>query len=338
MTQFKKLPKPDYQWLLDFAHSRGITSHEIERSLDLEKDSSGSYRYLSMEDYIRLINWMAEHLDEPLLGLQLSKITKNSDFGDAMLTVYHAATLKEACLCLSRYDQTISKAIVIDFIEGKHESRLEYRVNIASIFDVSQEVEMALALIVRLLREQLGSDWNPVEIGFSHKPNSAIENYHGFFGENVKFEQAVNYSIVNNADLDVKVTQADPSTLKVLREHADQLRDKIMQLDDIVGRVKFFIARTIGTGICSADEAAAQFFMTRRNLTRQLAIRGTSFRELRNTVMEQVAKQALAETSSSISAIAQQLGYSESSAFDRAFKKMSGYTPREYRNVNQHDF
>ncbi|KZZ35920.1 hypothetical protein A3757_14620 [Oleiphilus sp. HI0117] len=126
--------------------------------------------------------------------------------------------------------------------------------------------------------------------------------------------------------------------LKVLRENADQLLDKILKIDDIVGQVKFYIARTLGTDACSANHAATQFFMSRRNLTRQLMTRGTSFRELRNAVMEEVAKKALTETSSPVSIIALQLGYSESSAFDRAFKSLSGYTPMAYRNLSQTNF
>lgn len=334
VAQLNKLPKSPAHWLLNFAYTRGITPAEIEQSLNLEKDLNGGYATLSMEDYIRLINWTAMRLDEPLLGLQLSKVTKVSDFGAGMLTVYHAATLRDACLYFSRYDQTISKTIVIDFVEGKNASRLEYRINIASTFNISQETELAMALLMQISRKQLGGDWAPLEVGFSHKPNSIIEDYYNFFGKNLKFEQSVSYCLVKNSDLNVKITQADSNMLKVLREHADELRDKLLQLDDIVGQVKFFITQTLGTETCSADNAAEQFSMSRRNLTRQLTTRDTSFRELRNAVMEEVAKQALAKTSSSISTIALQLGYSESSAFDRAFKNLSGYTPMAYRNLN----
>ncbi|KZZ34110.1 AraC family transcriptional regulator ligand-binding domain-containing protein, partial [Oleiphilus sp. HI0117] len=278
MIQLKKFSGLSSQWLLNFSYERGITQAEIEQSLDLEKDSNGGYEFLSMEDYIRLINWTAKRLDESLLGLQLSKVVKGSDFGSGMLTVYHAATLRDVCLCLSRYDQTISKAIVIDFIEGKNESRLEYRVNIAPAFDISQEVELAMALLMKLLRKQLDDAWSPLEVGFSHKPNSSIEDYYEFIGKNVKFEQAVNYCAISSSDLNLEATPADPNMLKVLRENADQLLDKILKIDDIVGQVKFYIARTLGTDACSANHAATQFFMSRRNLTRQLMTRGTSFR------------------------------------------------------------
>jgi AraC-like DNA-binding protein len=59
--------------------------------------------------------------------------------------------------------------------------------------------------------------------------------------------------------------------------------------------------------------------------------RGTNYKQLREEVIVELAKQSLADTDASITVIGGKLGYSESSAFVRAFKRMTGTTPAAYR-------
>jgi AraC-like DNA-binding protein len=47
--------------------------------------------------------------------------------------------------------------------------------------------------------------------------------------------------------------------------------------------------------------------------------------------VEDIAKSALGQTKVPISEIALRVGYSELSAFDRAFMRLTGMTPLEYR-------
>jgi AraC-like DNA-binding protein len=71
--------------------------------------------------------------------------------------------------------------------------------------------------------------------------------------------------------------------------------------------------------------------MSRRTLARNLSRQDTNFQAIRFSVIEEVAKQALLQTNSSIVDIALQLGFSEASGFDHCFKRLTGYTPRQYR-------
>ena len=51
--------------------------------------------------------------------------------------------------------------------------------------------------------------------------------------------------------------------------------------------------------------------------------------------MIEMAKGVLAESDSSIIEISLHLGFSETSAFDRSFRKLTGYTPLQYRQISQ---
>jgi AraC-like DNA-binding protein len=72
--------------------------------------------------------------------------------------------------------------------------------------------------------------------------------------------------------------------------------------------------------------------MGNRTLARRLAENGVSFRDLIQKAQESIAIDLLKNTSRSIAEIAFETGFSEQSAFNRAFKRWTGQTPVEFRN------
>jgi AraC-like DNA-binding protein len=82
------------------------------------------------------------------------------------------------------------------------------------------------------------------------------------------------------------------------------------------------IARTMGIGV--------------RNLQRQLASEGTTFRELVNLAVTRRSSELLREKDLTVSEIAYAMGYSTPAHFARAFRKQTGRSPGEYRmRVNE---
>ena len=72
--------------------------------------------------------------------------------------------------------------------------------------------------------------------------------------------------------------------------------------------------------------------MSERTLNRRLMERATSFRQLKQEVIEEIAKLLLQTPNIPITQIALRLGYSEPAAFVHAFKKRTGVNPRQYRS------
>ncbi len=71
--------------------------------------------------------------------------------------------------------------------------------------------------------------------------------------------------------------------------------------------------------------------VSRRTLQRALAAEGNTFRELIDSARFQVARQKLTDPAANIDEISRLLGYSESTHFSRAFRRIAGRTPSEYR-------
>ncbi len=71
--------------------------------------------------------------------------------------------------------------------------------------------------------------------------------------------------------------------------------------------------------------------MTPRTLQRRLADEGQSFKSLLDDFRYQLALQLLDAGDLTIQEIAHQLGFSETSAFHRAFRRWTGSTPVQFR-------
>jgi len=86
-------------------------------------------------------------------------------------------------------------------------------------------------------------------------------------------------------------------------------------------------------GIYRDEEFIAnQLNITSRTLRNKLAVIGTSYRKILESVRKKSAVNYLENTKLTIGEIAEKTGYSDARSFRRAFAKWQGITPADYRN------
>lgn len=100
-------------------------------------------------------------------------------------------------------------------------------------------------------------------------------------------------------------------------------------------RVRALLLSTLKDGPLSAEAVAGKLGVTRRTLTRRLREEGTSFTELLEDVRRQAAIHYLTASDHGADDIAFLLGFSEASAFVRAFKRWQGVAPMAYRRARR---
>jgi AraC-like DNA-binding protein len=91
------------------------------------------------------------------------------------------------------------------------------------------------------------------------------------------------------------------------------------------------LMRTSEPPLPNLGDVAFDLNVSQRTLNRRLQAENTSFRELKSQALARWAKQYLRETSHSVEAIAEELGYKDTANFRRAFRKNEGCSPIEYR-------
>ena len=146
--------------------------------------------------------------------------------------------------------------------------------------------------------------------------------------------------VIFDADIDsltISLEDADKpracSNKQLSQLHDQLLVEYVAKLDknNIVERVKLAIINELGTGNFSDSTIAESLLMSQRTLQRRLEENNTTFKQLVNEVRLDLADTYLNDSSLSLTEISFMLGFSEMSAFSRAFKRWSGQSPGTFR-------
>jgi AraC-like DNA-binding protein len=100
---------------------------------------------------------------------------------------------------------------------------------------------------------------------------------------------------------------------------------------DIVARAAEVVRLLLADGAASLSSVAERLHMPARTLQRRLADQGLSFSQLIEDVRKRLARTYLQQPEIPLTEIALLLGYSESSAFSRAFRQWYGVSPSRFR-------
>ncbi len=195
----------------------------------------------------------------------------------------------------------------------------------------SYAAELALFNCHRFM-SWLASELLPAQaFNFTQAAPSHVDQYRPMFAGNpVNFEQPHTEMVLKAALLDMPVTQNEQSLTRFLRHPVLALLTQQYDQASWTARVKQLLRKDM-VNMPELEPVAATLDVHPQTLRRRLSKEGTSFSELKGQVRRDVALHFLGKQGLSIEEIAHRAGFSESSAFIRAFKGWTGVTPYTYR-------
>jgi AraC-like DNA-binding protein len=168
-------------------------------------------------------------------------------------------------------------------------------------------------------------------VQFDYAPLAPAQDYrHMFLGNPVTFEQPCSQLVLSRGLLEKRITQNDSSLRHFLRHPALIMLTQDYAINSWTSRVRD-IARHRLRDIPELNDVAAALEIHPQTLRRRLAAEGTTFKDIKNQVRRDTALHFLGKQGISIEEISYRAGFSESSAFIRAFKGWTGVTPYTYR-------
>jgi len=179
----------------------------------------------------------------------------------------------------------------------------------------------------------LGGTVKPLRVDFYHSGPADSSAYEAFFGCPVRFGQAEAALRFSRQLLELPLKSPDPALVSLLEQHADHLLEQLPQQDEIVDQTRKAISRSLRDGEPSVERIGSELHLSSRTLQRRLQEAGTCFRSELNLVRHELALSYLRDARLQIVDIAMLLGYSEHSAFTRAFKEWCGRSPQETRQI-----
>ncbi len=275
----------------------------------------------------------AARTGEESFGLRLVELSRpyppDHVLGYAVMT---SATLGDAYRRVVRYVRLVDGSLSVSLDLEGYCAHVRLGVH-ASEGPGRHGVEYALGMLYEPGRRTMGDAFSIREARFEHGAPRSVELHERVFGAPVRFDQPRTELVFDARLLATSLGSADPALCAILERHMMGLIDGVPAVEEVfTARVRQAVVSSLRDGTPTAQSIAKGLGCSARTMHRRLAEEGGgAFQELLDDVRREAAVRHLREGRIEISGIAFVLGFSEVSAFYRAFKRWTGRTPVEYR-------
>lgn len=292
-------------------------------------DLSTSEQTISIQQMLAIINRAMSLSDMPDLGLVIGCRETIGTWGILGYAIMSSPTEKFATELASKYERaTASLLRTIQFEEND-----QLRVQFSSLVPLGKTlrfcIEESLAGIATVYPQFLGRAMRFHKIALSYSDPGYKSRYEELFDCPVLFEQPYNQMWVD-MPRDCPMRTADPTSSRFAIRLVEEVLARYEGGEDLVERVRRFLLSNPGT-FPDIEEVSAGFSMSSRSLRRKLRERGTSFREILDELRMDLALDYLENSKLTIEQIASLVGYTETTNFRRAFKRLKQNPPTFYR-------
>jgi len=191
--------------------------------------------------------------------------------------------------------------------------------------------EFALGCVILRSSWVTTTRWLPREVAFRSPAPADPGEYHRVLGCPVTFDAGRDGFAVGQETLDIPMKSFDTALNAIVERQATKMLNAYPGEGSLLGEVKSEIRREFHGTRPQVERVAKALGMSGRSLQRNLLAMGTSYQEVLREEGLALAKTYLESTRMSVAEIAFILGYSEVSAFQRAFGKGAGLSPRAFR-------
>lgn len=278
-----------------------------------------------------MLETAAVELDCPDLGLRMGEWQGLRILGPLAVLARNAVTVGDGLAAIGRYLYVHSPALRLTAGHSNIAGRLRFDYAMTNVGDqpLHQSRELSMANASRIVRLLAPGSEPPLTIAFPHEQlggdaayTQALRCLPEFGADWCGFEIAT-------ATAEEVIDQADPDARRVALNYLQSTyADRSARTED---RVRTLIRRLLSTGACSAGSVAVELHLHTRSMQRQLHDEGTTFGAILEDERRNLAARYLSEPDLPVAQIARLLGYTEQSAFARAFRGWFDLTPRAYR-------
>lgn len=191
--------------------------------------------------------------------------------------------------------------------------------------------EATLASAVAIARQVSSVPVVPLEVLVRHPAPKSLVAHEEYFGCPVLFGADLDALLFSPETLAQPNVLGDEGISRFLVSHLDEELSRVAQESSLVMRAKDAIAQGLSEGAPRMAEIARGLGLSARSFHRRLSERGMSFQALTEETRRELAEGLLRDKHHSLAEIAFLTGFSEQSAFTRAFKRWVGTTPSSYR-------
>lgn len=329
MTQITSL----YVFKVIAQASEGVETRDLVQALGLDPDAApDAAKMVASDAYYDFFAALAERDPSGIsLALRIGASMKVDEYGAFGLAWKSAPDLRGSFVRSERYGRVLGSAE--SYTLEHHADGALFNLDKSGDGSVGMRLsnEASLSAVAALSQEVSTRTFVPRAVFFKHSARGDRSVFAEHFGCPVHFGADRDALLVSEASLNAPNKLGDQTIAQFFDRHLEQ---ELAALSDDVGleqRIRITVSQMLSEGVPTLSQVAASLGIGARTLQRRLAEKDQSFQGLVDLARRELAQQLLRETEYSLAEIAFLTGFSEQSAFTRAFKRWSGQTPRSYR-------
>lgn len=312
--------------------AHGHNSHEILDEIGVDRESLTNPNTRIPMDKVNLL-WeraVAVTGDEAF-GLEVIGFVAPTTF-HALTYAHHASsTLRETLQRTVRFADVISTSARLELLESEEETSVKFFLDQGQMKPSYQAIDAFCGLAMISLKSLLRTDQNIVKTLRLCRPKPAdTSRYQQIFGCPIEFKAEIDEMVFENSCLDIAIPTANPELARINEQILAEYHAKLNK-EDVVTSVLRKISEHLSTAEPSQEKIAAELGMSSRSLHRKLKERNVTYKALLDDTRKNLALQFIKQPELSITDIAYQLGFFDSSSFSKSFKRWFDKTPSQWR-------
>ena len=317
--------------LLDYLQRRGMTQEQLRAQHEALMSCLGvPDARLAVLDYHALWHSAISFTQNESLGLSLAQAQDCLDMGIVGHVVFNSDTMRQGLENYIRLFRIVNDSLLLDLEEDALHGHLVFRHQSPELYCIP-DIERCFVLAATRSQYWLGVSQAFTGVYFQHKPPVYAAQYRKVFNCPVYFNQPDCKIVFDRAALDLPPKHHNPSLKEATLQYANRLLDELRQMK-LSDQIRRLLERDLSNHEPDIQSIARQLNMSKQTLYKKLKLEGQVFQKLLESVRLTKACQLLSHSAISTTEIAYLLGFSELSAFSRAFKRWTGMSPRAYRS------
>lgn len=326
-------------WMIPF--SRACEANSIDVSVAMkacnidEKVLKDQESRVAHSCYCALINYCNEQLSTHDFAITIAKFFHPGPFHAVGYAMMSSNTLNDALNRIAHYKRIVSNTCELNVQERSDtlfvEMKIQRYVQTNQLALSLDSTLVFLGTIVNFSKALVGNELKVKKVILCYeKPVYDTQFLDDYFNCEIEFN-----TLHSGIEFDLEAANkvligANPL---ITQTHEKLLNEFLYRVDknDLIQQVRSKIYEALPLGTPRQSDVAKELGMSLRNMQRKLKDKGSNYKEILEDTRKHLAQSYLKQVHLSLGEVSYLIGFSDRSNFNRAFKRWTKLTPRDYR-------
>lgn len=285
---------------------------------------------VTMAQAAALVQQLWRVTDDELLGLGLQPVPRGT-FRLVCFALLSAADVRTAVERFQSFNTSLPGVPPVMLSEDAGVACLAFDISAVPL-PVELAIDTMLAVTHRFIGWGIRRRVALLRVEVPYPADPGLDDYGLLFGAPVRFSAPAPALVFDAEVLSAPIVRSESELTDFLRDAPAGVLQRRDFAVSVTSQVRRIMQRGIGGEWPSVDDIAAELAVSPQTLRRKLRDEDTSARDIREDILRDAAISSLVRGDETVAALSRRLGFSEPSAFSRAFRRWTGSAPGSYQH------